>query len=246
MTGKKRISLFVTCLVDNFYPEVAEATVAVLEKLGFTVDCPEGQTCCGQPAFNAGYRDEARQAARHFIKVFADAEVVVAPSGSCVYMIRNHYPLLFEKEPLWQKKAREIAGKTFELTEYLVDQARISDLEISLPERVTYHDSCHLSRGLGIAAQPRALLKAMRGIEFIELPENRCCGFGGAFAVKYPEISTAMVNEKVDQILATGAAVVTGCDMGCLMNIEGRLQRIGSAVRCLHIARLLAETEIRP
>ncbi|MBN2332544.1 MAG: (Fe-S)-binding protein [Deltaproteobacteria bacterium] len=240
------VTLFITCLIDGIYPEVGTAVVSIFEQLGIMVDYPTDQTCCGQPAFNAGYRREARAAARRFIEIFEHAPVIVAPSGSCVHMVRHHYPQLFQDDSRWLARARQVAAKTFELTEYLVDILGITDLGASYNGRITYHDSCHLRRGLGIAGQPRALLAAIKGATFIEMTEaESCCGFGGVFSVKYPEISTAMVEKKVNHIIDSGAHVVTGCDISCLMNIAGRLSRLGSPVRCLHIAQLLAGREER-
>jgi L-lactate dehydrogenase complex protein LldE len=217
--------------------------VKVLDRLAIPMVFPEDQTCCGQPAFNSGYRREARSAARRFIEIFSSAQVIVCPSGSCVHMVRHHYPELFDDDPVWQAKAREIAGKTFEFTEFLVDHLGLDGVEGYFSHQVTYHDSCHLSRGLGIARQPRTLLGSIDGLELLEMVgSDTCCGFGGTFAVNYPDISTAMVDEKIDNILATGAEVVTGCDISCLMNIEGRLSRRGEAVKVLHIAEILAST----
>jgi len=241
-TGQWPVTLFVQCLVDGFQPEVGEAVVRILEALGTRVDYPANQTCCGQPAFNAGYRKAARKAARHFIGVFEASRWIVCPSGSCVHMIRRHYPLLFEREPAWRQRAEAVAKKTFEFSEFLVDVLGVEDLGARYDGRITYHDSCHLLRGIGVGEQPRRLLRRIRGAEFVEMPESdRCCGFGGAFSVKYPEISTAMVADKVDCIVASGADLVVGCDLGCLMNIQGMLQRKGLGIKAMHIAQLLAE-----
>lgn len=235
------VSLFMQCLVDAMYPEVGEAMVEVFDRLGIPVIFPEDQTCCGQPAFNSGYRQEARSAASRFIEIFSSAQVIVCPSGSCVHMVRHHYPELFAGDQASQQKAREIAGKTYEFTEFLVDRLGLAAIDGYFPHRVTYHDSCHLSRGLGIACQPRKLLDSITGLELVEMiGSDTCCGFGGTFAVNYPEISTAMVDEKIDNILATGAEVVTGCDISCLMNIEGRLTRRGESLKVMHIAQILA------
>ncbi len=235
-----RVTLFVQCLVDGIYPEVAESMLRIFDRLGIAVDYPMDQTCCGQPAFNSGYRQAARKAAKHFIEVFEQAPLIVCPSGSCVAMVRHHYATLFTDEPTWQARASDVARRTFELTEFLVDVLGVSDLGAVYHGRVTYHDSCHLLRTLGVRSQPRALLARIRGLEFVEMADSdRCCGFGGAFSVKYPDISTAMVAEKVGTILATGADTVVGCDMGCLMNIEGYLARHHHPVRVRHIAQLL-------
>jgi len=223
------------------YPQIGDAMVSVFRRLQIPVDYPDGQTCCGQPAFNSGYRREATAAARRFIELFESAEIIVCPSGSCVHMVRHHYPELFSHDSVMHQRAIAVGKKTYEFTEYLVDQIHISSVDASFPHSVTYHDSCHLSRGLGVAAQPRVLLQNTTGLEFREMIDSdTCCGFGGTFSVKYPEISTAMVDEKIENILATGAEVVTGCDVSCLMNIEGRLSRRGEKVRVMHIAEILA------
>ncbi len=242
-TGKKdRVTLFVQCLVDGIYPEVAEAVVRVFKRLGLEVDCPVDQTCCGQPAYNTGYHKEAAVAARRFIEIFETSPVIVCPSGSCVDMVRHHYPALFADDPAWLSRAESVSDKIFEFSEYLVDVLEISDLGSAFQGRVTYHDSCHLSRRLGVARQPRALIEGVAGAELIEMAEsNRCCGFGGTFSVKYPEISGAILSDKVERILDTGADAVVGCDMSCLMNIGGMLSRRNSDVKAVHIAQLLAE-----
>lgn len=235
------VSLFIQCLVDTMFPQVGESMVTVFDRLGIPLAYPEGQTCCGQPAFNSGYRKEAAAAARHFIEIFEGAETIVCPSGSCVHMVRHHYPELFPGDADMAARARAVAAKTFEMTEYLVDVLDVTDTMAEFTGTVTYHDSCHLSRGLGIALQPRILLKNIRGLELIEMQNSdTCCGFGGTFSINYPEISTAMVDEKIDNILATGADAVVGCDISCLMNIQGRLSRRGEKVKVLHVAEILA------
>ncbi len=235
------VTLFVQCIIDAVYPEVAEAMVRVLERLNIDVVCPADQTCCGQPAYNSGYHGEARAAARHFLDVFGGAATIVCPSGSCVNMVRHHYADLFKNDSVLKTRALDLGSRTFEFTEFLVDDLKIEDVGSAYPGKVTYHDSCHLLRGLKVADQPRRLLGNVKGLEFVEMPQSeRCCGFGGAFSVKYPEISTAMVDAKVANIVASGADTVTGCDMGCLMNIKGRLSRIGADIEVRHIAQLLA------
>ncbi len=237
----KNVTLFVQCLVDTIYPEVGEAMVQVLLNLGATVHCPTDQTCCGQPAFNSGYRSQARAVAQHFIEVFENSEIIVCPSGSCVTMVRHHYPELFQDAPRWLQRAQKLAARTFEFTEYLVDVLKVDDLSASYSGKVTYHDSCHLLRGIGVKEQPRRLLRNVTGVEFIEMNDSdRCCGFGGSFSVKYPQISTAMVAEKAGNIIKSGANTVVGCDMGCLMNIQGMLSRRGSPIKVKHIAQVLA------
>jgi L-lactate dehydrogenase complex protein LldE len=235
------VTLFIQCLVDGFYPAAGEAMARILQKLGARLDYPLDQTCCGQPAFNAGYRKEARRAAKHFIEVFEKSRWIVCPSGSCIHMIREYYPMLFEKEPAWRERAIAVSKKSFEFTEFLVDILGVEDLGARYSGRITYHDSCHLLRGIGVREQPRRLLRNIRDAEFVEMPESdRCCGFGGAFSIKYPKISTAMLADKVEFILASKADLVVGCDTGCLMNIDGMLKRKGLAVKTMHIAELLA------
>ncbi len=243
MHDTSTVSLFIQCLVDTLYPDVGDAMVSVFDRLGVPLAYPEGQTCCGQPAFNAGYRREAAKAAIRFIELFESAEAIVCPSGSCVHMVRHHYPELFPGDSAMREKALQIAAKTYEFTQYLVDILGVDSVEATFPRTVTYHDSCHLNRGLGIARQPRLLLQHTEGLQLVEMVDSdTCCGFGGTFSVNYPDISTAMVDEKIDNILASGAEVVTGCDISCLMNIQGRLSRRGETVQVLHIAEILAQT----
>jgi L-lactate dehydrogenase complex protein LldE len=235
------VSLFIQCLVDAMYPEVGMAMLNIFRKLDIPVDCPTNQTCCGQPAFNSGYRQQARVAARRFIEIFENKEAIVCPSGSCTTMVRHHYPQLFEDEPDWQRRAEAVAGKTFELTQYLVDVLGIDDMGARYSGKISFHDSCHALRTLGIREQPRQLIAGIADVELIEMNDpERCCGFGGSFSVKYPEISTAMAQDKVNQIIATGADAVVGVDISCLMNIHGLLSRQSAKVKILHIAELLA------
>lgn len=223
------------------FPAVGEAMMTVFDRLGIQYDYPKGQTCCGQPAFNSGFHHDAAGAARHFIDVFENAEIIVCPSGSCVHMVRHHYLELFKNDPDMYSRAIAVGQKTFEFTQYLVDELAITDVLAEFSGSVTYHDSCHLLRGLGIVDQPRALLKNARHLEFVEMKDSdTCCGFGGTFSINYPEISTAMVDEKIENILASKAEVVTGCDVSCLMNISGRLSRRKEEVKVLHIAEVLA------
>ena len=241
MRENKPVTLFIQCLVDSLYPEVGEAVVTVFRKLGIALECPVDQTCCGQPAFNAGYHSEARTAARRFIKIFENAETIVCPSGSCVHMVRHHYPELFKNQPEWLARAQSVTEKTFEFSEYLVDHLGVEDLHAVYNGRITYHDSCHPLRGLGIQKQPRKLISKVKDAEFIEMKNSDiCCGFGGAFSVKYPEISTAILGDKVKNIIDSRAGVVVGVDMSCLMNIQGLLSRKKSGVKIMHIAQLLA------
>lgn len=234
-----RVALFVTCLVDQFYPRVGEAAVRLLEESGCTVDFPVAQTCCGQPALNLGYREEARPLARRWVEIFEPYDAVVTPSGSCATMARVLAPDLLDSDGEWGNRARALAARTFELCEFL-DQR---DFEPSgaFEGRVTYHASCHLLRELGVAAAPLRLLGRMQGVELVELSDReRCCGFGGSFSVKLPELSVAILEDKLAAIEASGADVVTAADAGCLMHMGGALTRRGSRVRALHIAELLA------
>ena len=236
-------TLFIPCLVDAFYPNVAKAMVEILERLGLSLLYPLDQTCCGQPAYNAGYHREARKAALRFLYIFKNAEAIVCPSGSCVHMVRHHYLELFKKSPEKLKQAKQIAAKTYEFTEYLVEVLDITDIGAVYNGKVTYHESCHLRYGLQISKQPRQLIDKVRGCRLVEMEESdRCCGFGGSFSIKYPDISTALVDDKIDRIVATGADTVVGGDMGCLMNISGRLHRRGITTTVYHIAELLAMT----
>jgi L-lactate dehydrogenase complex protein LldE len=239
----KRVSLFVTCIVDMIYPNTGLSTVEVLERLGIKVDFPEGQTCCGQMGFNAGYRDDATAVAKHFLKAFKDSEVIVAPSGSCVAMVRHFYPQLFEDDPHLKAEMERITSITWELTEFLVDGLGITNVGAALdrPVRVAMHDACHGLRSLGLDRQPRALLQNVRNLEFVELPgADQCCGFGGLFAIKMPDVSGAMLNDKINNINATDADVIVTCDASCLTQMNGGLSRQKSAKRVVHIAEILA------
>jgi len=241
MNTQKTVTLFIQCLVDGIYPEVGEASVAIFRKLGIELTCPTRQTCCGQPAFNSGYLGEARTAARRFIEIFESAQVIVCPSGSCVTMVRHHYPQLFVDDAAWLQRSQHVAAKTFELSEYLVDILGVDDLGAHFDGVATYHDSCHLLRYLRIKEQPRTLMRKVSGLEFIEMNDSDyCCGFGGSFSFKYADISAAMAEDKVNNIIAAGADAVVGCDMGCLMNIQGMLSRKGSSIKAMHIAQILA------
>ena len=237
------VQLFTTCIVDTLYPEIGKAVVQVLRRAGVRVELPEGQTCCGQPAFNAGMRAQSRPIAEHTIRIFEKTRGnIVAPSGSCVAMIRHGYAELFADDPVWLPRARSLAERTFELTEFLVDQLDVTDLGARYPGTITYHSSCHLLRDLGVDRQPRALLAAVRELELVELPyTNECCGFGGVFSVEHPEISTAMLERKINNIEASRAPLVVACDAGCITNINGGLHRLGKPQRVAHIAEILAQ-----
>jgi L-lactate dehydrogenase complex protein LldE len=235
------IQLFVTCLIDALYPDTGEAVVRVLERAGVRVEFPPEQTCCGQPAFNAGMRKEARPLAIHTIEVFEAVEgAIIVPSGSCAAMIRHGYLELFASEPEWLERARRLAERTYELSEYLVDRLGITDLGARYAGRLTYHRSCHLLRELGVDRQPMALLREVKDAELVELPyADECCGFGGVFSVEYPEISSAMLQRKLGNLDASGADRVVSCDAGCITNINGGLHRRGLPPRAVHIADIL-------
>lgn len=236
-----KVSLFITCLSDAIYPAVGEAMVRILAKYGVTLQFPNVQTCCGQPAYNSGYFDEARTAARTILEAFEDSDFVVSPSGSCTYMI-HHYEELFKNDPVLAEQARRLEAKTYEFTQFLVQVMGITDIGARFPHKVTYHPSCHGSRLLGVKEEPMALLAGVRGIEFIPLPfAEDCCGFGGTFAVKMADISGAMVTEKAEHIVETEAEVLVGLDMACLMNIAGQLRFQNKPVRVMHLAELLYE-----
>ncbi len=236
------VQFFVTCLVDTFFPETGEAVVDVLTRLGVNVEFPQAQTCCGQPAFNAGRWEEARPLAEHTIQVFESLPGdVVLPSGSCTAMIRQGYLELFAESPEWLSRAEALAARTYEFTEYLVDVLGVVDVGARWEGKITYHPSCHLLRALGVDSQPRALLANVRGAEFVELPHaEECCGFGGVFSVEHPELSGEMLQRKIDNIEASGAPVVVTADTGCRMQIQGGLKRQGKPQRVLHIAEILA------
>ena len=230
----------ITCLGDAVYPRVGVAAVQVLRDLGVAVDFPAGQTCCGQPAYNSGFRDSARSTASAFLRAFADSESVVSVSGSCAAMVRDGFPDLFAGLPE-EADAKALAARTFEFSEYLVDVLGVEELPVARRGTATLHHSCHTRRLLGVVEQPERLLSMIDGLEYVPLPgAGQCCGFGGTFAVKMPQISTAMVDEKVDRMLETGADLVVGLDASCLMNIEGRLRRRGSRLEVRHLAEVLA------
>jgi L-lactate dehydrogenase complex protein LldE len=234
-----RISLLITCLADTFYPQVGIATVGLLRRLGVEVDFPRAQTCCGQPAFNAGFPDEARAVACRMIAALEPAEAIVCPSGSCSAMVKVFYMELFRDDPKWNARAASLAAKTYELSEFIVTVLGRDDISAKLKTRVTYHDGCHMLRGLGIADAPRRLLRAVRDLELVELETQICCGFGGTFSVDYSDISSSMLEDKLGAINATGAEYVVSGDSSCLMQISGGLARQGSAIRTLHLAELL-------
>jgi L-lactate dehydrogenase complex protein LldE len=241
MAEPARVALLVTCLVDLFRPSVGFAAAKLLEDAGCTVEVPRAQTCCGQPAYNSGDRADAKAIARQVIAAFSGYDYVVAPSGSCAGMVRAHYPELFADEPAMKTQAEELAARTYELTAFLVDVCGVSAVDAFCDQAVTYHDSCSGLRELGVKAQPRALLGSVEGLRLAELPGAEiCCGFGGTFGVKYPDISDKMVSDKVADIAGTGAACVLAGDLGCLLQIAGKLSRTGSRVEARHVAEVLA------
>jgi L-lactate dehydrogenase complex protein LldE len=241
-----RVSLFITCLVDQLFPEVGEAMVTTLRRLGIEVSFNEAQTCCGQVAFNTGYRPETRSMAEHLIGVFENdpADFIVAPSGSCTAMVRNFYGELFHgaADAGWYDRFNRVHSRLREFSEFIVNELGIEDVGACFPSRVTYHDACHLLRELHIADEPRRLIRAVRGVEFIEMEApDTCCGFGGTFSVKYAEISNAIMEEKLARIATSGAEYVIANDSSCLMQIAGGLSRANSSVKTMHLAELLAK-----
>lgn len=237
-----KVSLFVTCLVDQLWSSIGTSTVAVLQRAGCEVEFDDRQTCCGQPAFNTGYRKEAQQVAKQFIEVFEEskADAIVSPSGSCTAMV-HHFSELFSEEPQWLERAQVIASRTHELSSFLIRVLKIEDVGASWRGRLAWHDACHGLRDLNIKLEPRRLIRNVRGAEFIEIENaESCCGFGGTFSVKYPEISLAILDQKIEAIERAGVQAVVSGDASCLMQIGGRLSRKGSHVRVMHLAELLA------
>lgn len=237
-----RVALFATCLADQLFPEVAVASVRLLRHLGVSVEFPVQQTCCGQPAYNAGYHEETREIAEHHLEVFAPYDYVVLPSGSCGAMVAAHYPELFDQRPELYRRARDLSGRTFELTTFITEVLGRDEVGADLSDlRVTYHDSCHAMRSLGVGAAPRALLRGA-GAELIEAEgHDVCCGFGGLFSVKMPEISSAMARAKLVGIRETRAPTLTSTDAGCLMQLKGAFSREGVPLDIKHVAELLWE-----
>jgi L-lactate dehydrogenase complex protein LldE len=236
-----RVALFVTCLVDLFRPSVGFAAVKLLEDAGCTVEVPDTQTCCGQPAWNSGDRRDALDIARQVVKAFAPFDYVVAPSGSCAGMIKTHYPHLFANDDPDRPTALEVAAKTHELVSFLADVMKVERVKATIQTNATYHDSCSGLRELGVKRQPRQLLKSVAGLKLAEMVDSEvCCGFGGTFCVKYPDISNAMLSRKTENIAATGAQLLLAGDLGCLMNMAGKLKREGSTIQARHVAEVLA------
>lgn len=235
------VGLFVTCLVDLFRPSVGFAAIKLLENAGARVEVPQSQTCCGQPAYNSGDRADAKAIARAAIEAFEHFDYVVAPSGSCAGMLRVHYPKLFADEPDFTARANALAAKSYELTSFLVEVLKVESVQARLPGAVTYHDSCSSLRELHVRDAPRRLLKSIDNLDLVEMEETEiCCGFGGAFSVKYPGIANAIVEGKTRNIAKTGAGCLLAADLGCLLHIAGKLSREGSRVECRHVAEVLA------
>jgi L-lactate dehydrogenase complex protein LldE len=236
-----RVSLFVTCIVDQVFPQVGIAITQVLERLGYQVDFPKAQTCCGQPAFNSGYTEEARKIARHFLDVFRDSETIIVPSGSCTSMISHHFADIFENDPQLLAEARALEPRVFEFSRFLLEVAGVEDVGARFDGVVTYHDSCHALRELRIKAGPRKLLSKVRGLTLAEMSTaEECCGFGGTFSIKFPEVSGAMARTKIDSIQQTGASTIVSIDSSCLMQLQGVIDRAGLPIRTLHLAEVLA------
>lgn len=239
--SRPTVGLFVTCLVDLFRPNVGFAAVSLLEDSGCWVDVPALQVCCGQPAFNSGDLKDSRAIARQIIKAFEGYDYVVAPSGSCAGMIREHYPGLFATSTPWRGRAQALADRTYELMSFLTDVLDVTSVSARYAGKVTYHDSCSGLREMGIQEQPRALLASIADLEIVEMRDcNVCCGFGGTFCVKFPRISERIVSEKIRNVTDTGAGTLLGGDLGCLLNMAGRLKRSGSTVKVYHAAEVLA------
>ncbi len=233
----KQVALFVTCIVDQIFPEVGMSMARVLERAGCTLQFPPDQTCCGQPAFNSGYREEACKVARHTLKAFKDAEYIVIPSGSCTSMVTHHYEDLMPGDP----DVHRIAERTWEFSQFLTEVLKVDDVGARFDGVVTYHDSCHALRELKIKQGPRRLLSHVKGLELREMnAAEECCGFGGTFSVKFPEVSGGMARTKIDSILRTGASTVVSIDSSCLMQLEGALRRGNHSVRAMHLAEVLA------
>ena len=239
-----KVSMFIPCTVDVMLPKIGEDMYTLLKRLGHTPIYHEEQTCCGQPAINAGYQDKARKLAKHFISIFEHDEVVVSPSGSCVYTVKQHYPELLQDEPAWLTRAEKLAGRIYEMTQYLVDVLGVTDVGAAFDGKVTYHESCHILRGLGISEQPKKLIEKVKGCEYVPLnAAETCCGFGGEFSNNFPEISEAMVKDKVTNFINSQADVLLLCEPGCLLNINGYVHRHCPEKSVMHIASFLAGKE---
>jgi len=243
-----RVQLFITCLAEQFYPNVLEKMVGILERLGVECQFTQAQTCCGQPFYTSGFHSKAVKLTQNWLSTFGQGDdPIVAPSGSCVDMVRHHYPDLFPAGTLEHAQAEALAQRTFEFTEYLVHVLKVTDVGAFFPHKVAYHPACHGLRGLGLRTEAEQLLRAVRGLELLPLNDaETCCGFGGVFSVIYPEVSRAMMQNKVQNIIASGAEVLVSGDTGCLMNMGGGLWKAGSPIRARHIVEVLAETGETP
>jgi L-lactate dehydrogenase complex protein LldE len=239
----EKVQLFVTCMGENLLPDVLQKMVGLLERMGVQCEFPEAQTCCGQPFFNSGFQAEGREMALRWMKAFADTEgYIVAPSGSCVEFVKHRYPAMFPGGSEEHQRAVQIAARVFEFSQFLVHILKITDVGASFPHRVACHSPCHLTRGLGVRTEQQQLLRAVRGLDLIPFNESEtCCGFGGIFSVVYPEVSKAMVYEKVRHIVASGAEAVVVSEPGCLVNIRGGLRKMHSDVRAMHLIEILTE-----
>jgi L-lactate dehydrogenase complex protein LldE len=237
-----KAQLFITCLGDQFYTSTLQNMTRVLERLGVELSFPPEQTCCGQPLFNNGFEEKTRPVALNFLRAFAKSDApIIGPSGSCVSMVKHHYPSLFKPGTAEHALAVDVASRIFEFTEYLVNVLKISEVGAVYPHKVTYHATCHYLREMGLKTEAKTLLNSVKGLEFISLKEEEtCCGFGGSFTVTFPEISRAMMENKVRDIVGSGADTVVMCEPGCLMNIAGGLQKAGSTIRAMHMIDLLA------
>jgi L-lactate dehydrogenase complex protein LldE len=237
-----KVALFIPCFVDQLTPEVGLDMIRVLRRLDYETEFPEGQTCCGQPAFNTGYWNDARPVAERFVQIFRKAEIIVCPSGSCTTMVRNFYPELLAGKPTCEE-AIQIGRRVFEFSEFLVKVAKVTDVGASFPHRVAVHDACHALRELHLKQESRELLRHVRGLELVEMPySEECCGFGGTFATKFVSISAAMGDTKAGNAEASGAEYVTATDPSCLLHIDGILRRRESKVRTIYLAGILAQT----
>lgn len=236
-----RVSLFITCIVDQVFPQVGIATTEVLERLGYQIDFPKGQTCCGQPAFNTGYTEEAAKIARYFLEVFRDSEYIIVPSGSCASMISHHFADLFRHDPRLLAEVHALEPRVWEFSRFLTEVAGVEDVGARFEGVVTFHDSCHGLRELRIKAGPRKLLAKVRGLTLAEMSAaEECCGFGGTFSVKFPDVSGAMARTKIDSIQQTGASTIVSVDSSCLMQLQGVIDRAGLPLRTMHLAEVLA------
>ena len=236
-----KVQLFITCLVDSFFPQTGEAVVDILHHLGIDVDFTHEQTCCGQPAFNAGLRKDARAIAQHTIRVFENtADDIVTPSGSCAHMFRHNYPELFEGDTVWYPRARALAGRVFEFTEFLVDRVGVTNVGARWDGTLTYHPTCHTLRGINVDKPPRELLANVKGARLVELPHaDECCGFGGVMSVEHPELSAEWLKRKIDYLVETQSPTLVVTDAGCLIHIAGGLHRQKKSQRVMHIAEIL-------